>query len=440
MLLDLRVRWVLKRGFLASLAALFVAASILSPGVPASGQGQRSHALTLSGSDEPPRTRTNAERRVATGSLSDPRLRNQADLTAAADRLQRLATGPGGDAWAGTQINHRTDSVVLYWDGPLPRGIGGAVREVRSNSVRVDVRSVDYSLQELDREARRIAALDPEQVGAKITGVGVRSDYSGLEVSVARSKQIPAAEASIVSRYELTFRSMPEAEPAAWRWDDTPPFWGGAAIDHRTSVFGSYAYCTTGFAVKSSSTENIITARHCGPAGWDWNTPIGDRFVGDIGSGRANIDAALLSGADYSPHIYVGPWDSSTSRTVVGSGNPPDESFVFASGSWSGASVLRVKSVNQYAVVNGVRVGPGFWTRDEELDGSVGQGDSGGPTASGVGTGNDVKARGMIDAIDTSTQRPCLGRTDGDRICAFRAFHVNISAILNGLSRSIQKG
>ena len=50
-----------------------------------------------------------------------------------------------------------------------------------------------------------------------------------------------------------------------------------------------------------------------------------------------------------------------------------------------------------------------------------------------------VTARGIIDAIDLTTQVPCKGRTDGRR-CAWRAFHVNISQVLSGLGLTIQTG
>lgn len=185
----------------------------------------------------------------------------------------------------------------------------------------------------------------------------------------------------------------------------------------------------------------MITARHCGDGGWDWFTPIGDRLVGTAGNGQSDIDATVLLGSNYRPSIYVGAWDRDPgiTRTVIGAANPSDESYVFSSGSFSGAHTLRVKSVGQYINISGVVIGPGFWTRDEENDGSVGQGDSGGATAGPGSVITEVRARGMIDAIDTATEAACEGRDDGRR-CAYRAFHVNIGAILDQMNLTIQKG
>jgi hypothetical protein len=204
-------------------------------------------------------------------------------------------------------------------------------------------------------------------------------------------------------------------------------------------VTRTYRYCTTGFAVwKPNGMEAMTTARHCG-TDMDWASPLSDAFVGHTGAGQCGIDTALLTGANYGPHIFVGPWDSSTGRTVVGYGNPADESYVFVSGSWQGASTVRVKSVGQYVDIYGCRVGPGFWTRDEELDGSVGTGDSGGPVAGATsGPITDTIARGEIELIDANTVTACVGRQS--TACGYRAFHINISAILNQLDATLQTG
>jgi hypothetical protein len=216
------------------------------------------------------------------------------------------------------------------------------------------------------------------------------------------------------------------------RWDHTSPFWGGAAIDHLNNpILRTYDYCTTGFAARRESNGNevMITARHCG-RDLDWRSPLSDQLVGHSGAtGDIGTDSVMLSGANYYPRIFVGAWNDATppTRTISGAANPADESYVFVSGSWSGAAVVRVTMVNQYVNVDGDTRGPAFWTVDEEHDGSVGQGDSGGPTAGGGTT-----------ALDRDHEVACQGKTFSGRICSWRALSINIVAILNAHNLNIQ--
>jgi len=368
---------------------------------------------------------------VTPGTWSDPRMEAQAPLVAAADRIQALAAGPGWDGFAGVGVDHVARSVVVFTAGDPPSTV-----DTVANGVRVEVKRVPYSLARLDAEARRIARQNPKVV----TQVGPLPDFTGLSVAVGSTALLRTARTSIRSDLKITWTVRRAPARAFWRWDDSSPFFGGAAIDRLTNpITRTYAYCTTGFAArKSSGQEAMITARHCG-TNVDWRTPVGDRFVGRTEGGNAALDATVMTGADYSPAIYVGTWDSSLARTVVGAGNPAQNSWVFPSGSFSGAWVVQVRQVNQYANVEGQLTGPGFFTEDSSRRGVVGNGDSGGPVAQGATT-TTVTARGIIDAIDLRAEAPCLGRTDSGRRCAWRAFHVNIAQVLSGLGLTIQTG
>lgn len=217
-----------------------------------------------------------------------------------------------------------------------------------------------------------------------VTETGPLPDFTGLSVAVGSKALLRVASTSIKSDVKLVRTVRRAPVHAFWRWDDTSPFFGGAAIDRLTNpVTRTYPYCATGFAArKSNGQEAMITARHCGTS-VDWRTPVGDRLVGRSEGGNAGLDATVMTGADYSPSIYVGAWDSSLSRPVVGAGNPAANSYVFPSGSFSGAWVVQVRQVNVYANVDGRTTGPGFFTEDSSRRGVVGNGDSGGPTAQG---------------------------------------------------------
>lgn len=118
----------------------------------------------------------------------------------------------------------------------------------------------------------------------------------------------------------------------------------------------------------------------------------------------------------------------------------PQYSYVFASGSLSGASVLRVTHTNQYVTnEDGVAVGPGFWALNEEGDATVGQGDSGGPVAGTHSDPNRVTARGLISMIALgSYPGSCTGLTSDGRLCSTRSFHVNIGSIAGGLGVTVK--
>ncbi|MDT0491888.1 hypothetical protein RM717_15365 [Streptomyces griseus] len=272
-------------------------------------------------------------------------------------------------------------AVTLHWKGEVPARITSAIDTA---TVPVNVKAAPFSLAELDAAARAVGAS---------------------------------------------------------RWDDTAPFWGGNAIDRLVDpIFRTYAYCTTAFPVRrSNGSEALLTAEHCG-ANKKWNTPYGDRLVGNSNGGSKPLDAMLLTGSTYGNAIFVGDHNSNQGVLVGGAANPAVSSYIFASGSFSGASVLRVQSVNQYlANSEGVLVGPGFWAINEEGDASVGEGDSGGPVAGTHSNPQRVTARGLISHISTGSYLgSCVGVVHDGRLCSTRSFHVNIGAITSGLSVTVK--
>jgi streptogrisin D len=361
----------------------------------------------------------------------------QLPLSEAANRIHELAAAQQLSGIAGTAfVNDR--KVVLYWQGSLPIAMTDLLRELRQN-VAIEVRKVPYSLATLDKEARRIMDVAPAQWGTRVTHVGPLPDFSGLQVGIDPSS---AAEGktTIRSSVKTVVNAAPPAVPAAWRWGDTPPFYGGAAIDRPGTFPGTYYYCTTGWAARrrSNNQEVMITARHCG-TNKDWRTPEGNRLVGHSDGGNAGLDAMSISGGDYSPFIYIGSWDSSSSLRVGSSGYPSVNQYYCTSGSWSGAVCNnRAQTVNAYADISGLgRIGPGTWTLNANNLSAAGQGDSGGPTFAFTNSNTRARAIGMIEAIDGNYERPCGGIPE-DRLCASRVFSVQVPNILNGLSLNLQ--
>ncbi|MEO3744107.1 hypothetical protein [Plantactinospora sp. B5E13] len=350
--------------------------------------------------------------------------RAQAPLVALSDRIQEQVAKQRLPGFAGVAVDIPARQVILYWKGDVPASL--TTGAMMAKGVRLATVSVPYSLAELDREARRIA----EQNQATVASVAPRTDFTGLTVALDRAASAGLATSSaIASEIPLTFTTTSRPEPAVNRWADEVPYWSGNAIE-RPAGTGRVYRCSTAFAARTTTNQNVmVTSNHCGTFA-EWDTPGGWR-VGTSGRGHAPLDSMLISGSYYDLNMYVGDYQSNTGVPIYGAGNPALNSWVFASGSHSGASVVGVGAVNVYINLNGVgTVGPGFYTVNTDGVASIGQGDSGGPVAQAVAAngGTAIYGRGVITAGTPSTTGACQGVQN--RQCYTQAFHVNIYDIM----------
>ena len=309
-------------------------------------------------------------------------------------------------------------------------------------TVSIRVVNAAHSLTEFETEAKRL--IEQGRVGTVIVNEsGPSSDFSKLEVGIDTNVDQPDADKIAVARTAIT-STLPlsfsvEKLPTKFsRWGDTSPFYGSAAIDHRNWL-GEYEYCTTGFAVTTSSgTEGLLTALHCG-YGDDWRTPNGNRLVGTISTPAVcTLDTGTIVGQDYSPRIYKGSWNGSNWASVKGQHVPAVGEIVNVNGSHSGQHAVRVESTFRYTGgCSPWAVGPGFWTVDQQGDGSVGDGDSGAGVFRHVTGG--VRGVGITLGGDTINHgATCEGRQASWRFCSSRAFHMHLHAVLNGLNVTLQ--
>lgn len=377
----------------------------------------------------------------------DPRMVKQMPLADASHQIHQLWQEADLEGFTGVSLDNDEGEVILYWKGQVPSKMNTLINSLQT-TVPVRVVSSSYSLEELLVESKRLVELETA-ANVKVTQAGPLSDFSGIRVGVetiedhdrAQAEKMDAVRQAVASDFPLEFRVASEARSLRDRWDDASPFYGGAAIDHLDQLFPpKYGYCSTGFAVTTDSgTEGMLTAAHC-KYGWDYYTPEGDLEVGTVSNPfLCTYDAGTLIGGSYSPRIYVGPWeDSSQSKSVVGWEYPAVNQYVFLSGSSSGEHIVKVESTGQY--VDGDcdpwATGPGFWTVDEEGDGSAGTGDSGGPVFR-YDSPTTVKGLGIISAGDVGdNEADCEGRSG--RICASRVFHMNLGSILGELDLTLQ--
>ena len=375
----------------------------------------------------------------------DPLVVQQMPLSDAADKIFALWQSENLSNFGGISLAEDNSKVILYWKGgQLPSAMSSLVTDLR-NTVTIEVVNTTYSLAEFEAESKRL--IEQGRVDTVVVNeAGPSPDFSSLSVGVDTNVDEPdadklsAARQAITSTMPLEFSVAKTLDEFRSRWDDEEPFYGGAAIDRSDWFSPTYEYCTTGFAVTTSSgTEGLLTALHCG-YGNSYYTPEGDRYVGTVSSPAVcTLDAATLIGQDYSPRVYAGSWNSSHSLGVVGLVVPAVGQFVYMSGSHSGEHMTRVDSIFRYtAGCSPWAVGPGFWTTDQQGDGSVGDGDSGGPVYRYV-TGSTVRGAGMIRGGDTvNHSAPCEGRVAPGRSCASRAFHLHLHTVVSGLGVTLQ--
>ncbi|TWP51953.1 hypothetical protein FKR81_14045 [Lentzea tibetensis] len=370
--------------------------------------------------------------------LEDPRFSAQAEMDRVTDRLRPLAENR--PEFAGFRFDHAARKVTLRWKGAVPAQI-----KTMAHALAVDLKPAAYSRADLLKAAKAFADQPPAIVAGRVTRVGPLPDMSGLEYAIC-AQDVVAAEAQAMTFGDIPVRLSAERSEravASARWADTPPFWAGAAMEREVS--GGYTYCTTSFAIRrNQNPDAMLTAWHCGQR-VDWHTPDGNNeHIGRSETGVQNMDANILTGRTYDPAIYTGSYNNGAGdgRTVAGSGNPGLDSYVFASGSFSGASTLRVTAVDQFfPLENQGNVGPAFRTLNEEGVASVGQGDSGGPT--GAPFNNDftrVSARGIISAITPQDGARCTGLVYNGRRCSTIGWHINVVDAARAFGGTVKTG
>ena len=372
----------------------------------------------------------------------DPAVAAQAPLVEASRQIHDLWLANNLSDFTGVSLAEDNSELVLYWKGgQLPNDMLALVTTLR-RTVSIRVVNAAHSLTEFETEAKRL--IEQGRVGTVIVNEsGPSSDFSKLEVGIDTNVDQPDADKIAVARTAIT-STLPlsfsvEKLPTKFsRWGDTSPFYGSAAIDHRNWL-GEYEYCTTGFAVTTSSgTEGLLTALHCG-YGDDWRTPNGNRLVGTISTPAVcTLDTGTIVGQDYSPRIYKGSWNGSNWASVKGQHVPAVGEIVNVNGSHSGQHAVRVESTFRYTGgCSPWAVGPGFWTVDQQGDGSVGDGDSGAGVFRHVTGG--VRGVGITLGGDTINHgATCEGRQASWRFCSSRAFHMHLHAVLNGLNVTLQ--
>jgi len=183
-----------------------------------------------------------------------------------------------------------------------------------------------FRLERLDI-AKKTADAIREEIAASSAGEKY-SLASHLDLQTGRvvlETDAPASETErlVKEHPEIELRESKPTTDVFHRRDDIPAFWGGAAIR-------SGGTCSTGFTVrKPSGARFITTAAHCFSVGSTVRTPT-LTFVGTVAQRGTlnspffwvNRDVELIGGSSYGARVYTGGVFSTSSRGVVGAGDP----------------------------------------------------------------------------------------------------------------------
>ncbi|MGC4862457.1 hypothetical protein [Micromonospora sp. DT68] len=354
-------------------------------------------------------------------------LRLQQRMNTAAARITNAAQRSASSGFAGVVADPTTRQLQVYWKGEPPANLVATARA----TVATRVLPAPYSQRELVAAAARLRAA----AGDRITTVGPRADGAGLLVGT----QDGLLGATSLAGVPVTVQTGVAAAPAT-RWDDTAPWWGGAAWRNTATGGG----CSTGFGVFQGGVARMLSAAHCANLNVVAADPTG-QTIGVVGTRNTGTDTLLIAGSS-GGRVFnnstnaAGGVVSEFSNQVIGAQASQVGNFVCTSGAYSGTRCsIQVKArnlcinVRNFGTVCG-QVQAESTTRTN----AVGQGDSGGPVEI-VNAANTLQvwATGTNTAIDdTNTATTCTGYVTTGRVCAWRMYYEDIFSGMAGVGAS----
>lgn len=349
-------------------------------------------------------------------------LGTQERMNAAADRIEAAARANPRSGYAGVVADPLNRELRVYWKGRAPANLTAFAR----GAVPVRLLPAAHSERELTAAAARLWAAADEAV----TLVGPRADGSGLRVGTA-GRMIPASSyAGVPVTLDTSVRPM-----AATRLNDAAPWTGGARWVNATRNRG----CSTGFAVRQSNANRMLSAAHCGTTGQIANDGAGDR-IGAIGT-DVNANDVLVINANSQGRVYnntvnsTGGVASEFTNPVVGTQTNRVGNIVCTSGSFSGTRCdLQIVAINlcfdmTHDIEGTTRVCGQVEANHRFGGNAAGGGDSGGAVlvANSANT-TQVFARGTATAIDSDRPVSCTGYVTTNRDCSSAVYYEDITA------------
>jgi hypothetical protein len=346
------------------------------------------------------------------------------------------------DGYAGLTVEPDKRSLTLYWHGRLPRAIEAIKSSASRENIAVRVVAAPYDRGTLRRAQREIAT-DPAVAQGEVVQIEINTDGSGLAIGTAGSVQhVRALESVRNSRVPVTVYKESTVIPLS-RWNDTSPYWGGAAIQ---SLVSGYS-CSTAFGVHYGTDPDLrmmLTAAHCiSDLGEMWSngsgTPIGPVYGFDKANDAAYINTSYFPASSSGDRTYTGLTDplgigtGERSNRVVGFAFNYVGDVVRSSGAFSGErGNIKITNVDVMYFIRGAdgTAREVFGIEAEQIyrQNAFGQGDSGGPIFTYAN--GPVKGRGIISAGYTDSETSCTGIT-GTRRCFWRVLFTDLFTVLD---------
>jgi streptogrisin D len=333
-------RFALRRGSHSRLRPCLVAGVLLvavTLGLPASASGAPSKPGTSPAPNEIP-----ADVRASMAA--------QAPLVKASDEIQRAVEKAKATGFTGVAIEG--DKLVLWWKAraPMPSAVAAAAATAR-RTAKLERRSAPYALGELRAASDRMLAQIQANPSGPVFGVAIPADGTGLIVNAdrqivnanpntTRSAMATTAASTLAraARVQVPVTTVVQSRPQpASRAVDTPPFRGGAGLQHVPTA--PLRPCTSGFGVADfSGFHYLLTARHCFLLGEPVYNGFFTQFVGFAAAERADHDFMLIGTPSAQGRIYDGPVGTGEfEKPVIGYGFTTPGQHVCFSGSVTGA-------------------------------------------------------------------------------------------------------
>ena len=372
------------------------------------------------------------------------------------ESIERIKAAPLVEIDSGVSgfvVDAARSRLQVYWHGARPNAIDREVNTAARSGLRIDVADAPFTRAELGEEAERIVSEHMRRSDPQVVSVGPKPDGTGLNVGVSSSGSFLTASAlSTKVPVDLTVEEQPRAVDRA---NDVEPYWGGAYYERWNFAGTEFMNtCSNAFAVRSADQINysMLTAAHCsepGDPGCARNlqgTVMGCFYHRD----RAH-DVSLYATSSAQGRMFDGGAVNESgqfSKRVAGSQGNETGDMVCTSGAYSGAICgIRVAEVGMTITVGGFgEVRDIVRGEQQNLRAPVGNGDSGGPVFSLVGS-DAVNARGTITAISSNQAEwgacsgvPGVPNDQNGRHCSWKFYYPDIQASLRGLGTALVIG
>jgi hypothetical protein len=352
--------------------------------------------------------------------------RNQDVLSKATALIGVDGTRNYPTGFAGLVENPATNTLNVWWVGPMPAAVSSRVEETVP-SVGLVVRPAPYSRDDL------LAAIGANR--REMTGVDLafpKTDGTGIVVTHVPGSNVDAAAIARMTGVPVTVtEDAPAVDATGGRQADVAPHNGGAMMIHGNSI------CSTGFAVLDGIEGRLLSAAHCDPTGnWAWDNGAGGELTpgGAYVSVALSVDSMLINpDGGTSGYIYTGGFNSTTRAAVAGTDTNNEGETVATGGANSGDHLGLV-------IINDAYPGDclGYACTLIVAEGDPGAtvvvgGDSGGPVYHTLSDGR-VNAKGIIlQGAQQLAQSDCAPEKYPGNVCYNRVRYYPIRPLLNSV-------